>query len=179
MYIDYDLHLRLLPLLTLDAALDYQCLHSWLYRTAYFVSWHWRNVRSFRGHRTVVGIPYISNINIDGTSGSKKVHQVDPVRRMNSREALFSDTWKAKVWGGQIWRISKMTCSAQGIVIQELSNHFGTMRSDIVSVNHKMSPLVILIRSKNSGQGDRMWEIQKGVQRIRPLRISLRTENCQ
>jgi hypothetical protein len=40
---------------------------------------------------------------------------------------------------------------ASGIVIQKLNNCFPTMRSRIVSVNHKVSPSVILIRSKNFG----------------------------
>jgi hypothetical protein len=35
----------------------------------------------------------------------------------------------------------------------KLINRFGTMRSGIVTVNHKMSPWVILIRSKTFGEG--------------------------
>jgi hypothetical protein len=70
---------------------------------------------------------------------------------MNSLEALFSDARKVRSLRGQDLAKRKMKCSVEGIVIQKLTNRFDTMRSGIVSVNHKMSPWLILMRSKNFG----------------------------
>jgi hypothetical protein len=68
---------------------------------------------------------------------------------MKSFETLLSDAQKARDLRGGIWRIRRMGISASGIVIQNLSNGFGTIMSGIVSVNHTIFPWVILIRSKN------------------------------
>jgi hypothetical protein len=75
--------------------------------------------------------------------------RVHHVRRMNSPEALLSDIRKVRSLRGQIWRMKRIRCSAQGIVIQKQSNLVGTLKSGIVNVNRNMSPSIILIRSKN------------------------------
>jgi hypothetical protein len=70
---------------------------------------------------------------------------------MNSLEALLLDMRKARGLRGRDLGNQDDEMSASRIAIQKLSKRFGTMPSGIASVNHKMSPCVILIRSKKFG----------------------------
>jgi hypothetical protein len=75
---------------------------------------------------------------------------------MNSLEALLSDTRKTRSLRGLDLVNKEDEVLVVGNCDPKQSNSLGTMRSGIVSVNHKISLWVILIRSNNLGKGERM-----------------------